>query len=275
MNHYEERLERRRERLEKRAQRLRTEGEQRIAGAKRIADIIPFGQPILVGHHSEKRHRRDIDRIHNGFSKGYGALKDAAELERRAESVGSGGISSDDPDAVTKLQEQLEQLQQRQGYMKGVNALMQKAGLFRGSDLSAEERIERVIAQGHDRPGAERLLIDALLAGRFNNVIGFPSFELTNNSANMRRIRQRIEQLRRQESTPPIDAVAGDGWRLFEDVDANRLCIEYDAKPPSEAIAALKAAGFRWSPYEKRWQRHRSNGALWNARHLLGINGSH
>ena len=216
MNHYEERLERRRERLEARAARLRREGESRIAGAKRIADVIPMGQPILVGHHSEKRHRRDIDRIHNGFSKGYGALKEADDLDRRAESVGSGGISSDDPEAVTKLQEQLEQMQGRQVFMKGVNLIMKKAGLFNGTDLDAAARIERVIAQGYERPGAERLLIDALLAGKYNGVIGYPGYALSNGSANIRRIKQRIEHLRRQESTPPIDAVEGDGWRLFD-----------------------------------------------------------
>jgi protein-L-isoaspartate O-methyltransferase len=35
--------------------------------AKRIADGIPFGQPILVGHHSEKRARKDAERIDKGF----------------------------------------------------------------------------------------------------------------------------------------------------------------------------------------------------------------
>ncbi len=36
---------------------------------KAIADNIPFGQPILVGHHSEKRARRDAQKIENGMRK--------------------------------------------------------------------------------------------------------------------------------------------------------------------------------------------------------------
>ena len=32
-----------------------------------IADHIPFGQPILIGHHSEKRARKDAERIDNGM----------------------------------------------------------------------------------------------------------------------------------------------------------------------------------------------------------------
>jgi phospholipid N-methyltransferase len=34
-----------------------------------IADNIPLGQPILVGHHSEKRARRDAEKIQNGMRK--------------------------------------------------------------------------------------------------------------------------------------------------------------------------------------------------------------
>ena len=34
-----------------------------------IADNIPFGQPILVGHHSERRARRDAERIQDGMRK--------------------------------------------------------------------------------------------------------------------------------------------------------------------------------------------------------------
>ena len=29
---------------------------------RQSCDMIPMGQPILVGHHSEGRHRRDLDR---------------------------------------------------------------------------------------------------------------------------------------------------------------------------------------------------------------------
>jgi hypothetical protein len=34
-----------------------------------LADSIPFGQPILVGHHSEKHARRDAEKIENGMRK--------------------------------------------------------------------------------------------------------------------------------------------------------------------------------------------------------------
>jgi predicted RNA methylase len=39
------------------------------AGVEAIAGNIPFGQPILVGHHSERRARKDAERIENGMRK--------------------------------------------------------------------------------------------------------------------------------------------------------------------------------------------------------------
>jgi len=50
--------------LDAKAERYEASAEAAQAAADRISDAIPFGQPILVGHHSEGRHRRDLDRMH-------------------------------------------------------------------------------------------------------------------------------------------------------------------------------------------------------------------
>lgn len=62
------------ERAEERAERFGGYRENRTAdaesarvGVAAIADNIPFGQPILVGHHSERHARRDAERIENGM----------------------------------------------------------------------------------------------------------------------------------------------------------------------------------------------------------------
>ncbi len=74
------------DRLEERAAGKQREADSRLGRARAIADNIPLGQPILVGHHSEKRHRRDIERIHTGFQKGFEAQAKAQSLASRAES---------------------------------------------------------------------------------------------------------------------------------------------------------------------------------------------
>ena len=37
--------------------------------------MVPLGQPILVGHHSEKRHRKDLTRIDDAFRQGEGTSR--------------------------------------------------------------------------------------------------------------------------------------------------------------------------------------------------------
>jgi len=62
-----ERAEVRSERFEGYSERRGTEAESAREAVAAIADHIPFGQPILVGHHSERHARRDAERIQNGM----------------------------------------------------------------------------------------------------------------------------------------------------------------------------------------------------------------
>ena len=98
------------------------------------------GQPILVGHHPEKRHRRQIARMHNHCRVGFARLREAEELALRAGAVGSGGISSDDPDAPDKLRQKVAELQARRDRMKQVNAHWRKHGTIDGLEMGEDER---------------------------------------------------------------------------------------------------------------------------------------
>lgn len=60
------------------------EAERATAQARRVADGIPFGQPILVGHHSERHARKDAKRIQNGMRKAVRAFDTADYWKRRA-----------------------------------------------------------------------------------------------------------------------------------------------------------------------------------------------
>ena len=122
MNSYEEKQEARRARYEEKASRLRDEAHRLHDQAHEMASAIPFGQPILVGHHSEGWDRRYRDRIHNTFGKAFATMDKADYYEEKAAKVGSGGISSDDPDALDKLNDKLETLRRRHEFMKAANA---------------------------------------------------------------------------------------------------------------------------------------------------------
>jgi hypothetical protein len=49
-----------------------------------IVEHIPFGQPILIGHHSEARARRDAERIENGMRRAVQMWETSEYWQRRA-----------------------------------------------------------------------------------------------------------------------------------------------------------------------------------------------
>ena len=102
MNAYEEKVEARKEYYEKKAAAARAESRARWDGSSKMASRIPFGQPILVGHHSERADRAYRDRIFKTGEKAYEAGKKADYYEEKAEATGRGGISADDPDAMVR-----------------------------------------------------------------------------------------------------------------------------------------------------------------------------
>lgn len=72
------------ERYEGYADNAEARSEIRSRAADKISSFIPFGQPILVGHHSERRHRRDIERIRSNVEKSIEESEKAAYLRGRA-----------------------------------------------------------------------------------------------------------------------------------------------------------------------------------------------
>lgn len=79
------------DRAEERAERFEGYQGKRAAEADRaknavsaIADNIPFGQPILIGHHSERAARRDAEKIENGMRKAIRLWETSEYWESRA-----------------------------------------------------------------------------------------------------------------------------------------------------------------------------------------------
>lgn len=79
------------ERAEDRAERFEDYQGKRAADANQarravsaISEHIPLGQPILIGHHSEKRARRDAQRIEDGMRRAVKMWETSEYWERRA-----------------------------------------------------------------------------------------------------------------------------------------------------------------------------------------------
>ena len=173
MNSYEAKRAARKERQAERAERLQAQANALYGQARTMADVIPFGQPILVGHHSEKRDRNYRERVHNKFAQAFELDKAAHEAAIRAETV-SDAISSDDPDAPEKLRERIAALEASQATMIAANKIYR-------SKLTDAAKIEKLVALGLSEAAAKGGL-QPDFAGR----IGFPGYALTNNNANIR-----------------------------------------------------------------------------------------
>ncbi|WP_139156739.1 DUF3560 domain-containing protein, partial [Enterobacter asburiae] len=118
MNSYEQKQQARRARYEARADQASQEADATYSKARTMAEAIPFGQPILIGHHSEGRDRRYRARIHDTFGKSFALQDKATHYAAKAAAVGTGGISSDDPDAIEKLRAERESVREAQDRMK-------------------------------------------------------------------------------------------------------------------------------------------------------------
>lgn len=79
-----ERAEERAERFEDYSDARRQDAEQAHKAVSAIADNIPLGQPILVGHHSEKHARREAEKIENGMRKAVNMWKTSQYWKDRA-----------------------------------------------------------------------------------------------------------------------------------------------------------------------------------------------
>ena len=155
-------------------------------------------------------------------------------------STGMGGIRQDDPQAIPKLQKKLAGLEKAQETMKAVNAYYRKHGTLDGCPHLSPENIENLKAD--------------MASGWHYEKKPFQSWELSNNNAEIRRVRQRIESLTRASEVAYV-GWEFDGGHVEANRDQGRLQVFFDGKPEADARQQLKENGFRWAPSVGAWQR--------------------
>lgn len=164
-------------------------------------------------------------------------------------SVGTGGISGDDPNALNKLRAKLESLERLQNRMKAANSAIRMKDQAKGDAKLAEM-------------GYSPSDIKELRSPDFCGRIGYPSYQLSNNNANIRRIRDRIEELEKRQESPAPDGWKFDGGEVVINTELNRLQIVLDDRPDADTKQALKSHGFRWAPSQGAWQRQLTDNAI-------------
>ncbi len=167
---YAEKKERKLERYNYLSEKASKESTDAYERSHKMVEHIPMGQPILVGHHSEKAHRSLLDRSWNTMGKSVKLQEKADYYKQKADGTeNNNAISSDDPAAVKKLKDKLQKLEEQREKIKQHNKEQRKKG----------------------ESGAD-------------------SYHLSNLSQNINSVKKRIVYLQKQESIQEVEEKYGE-----------------------------------------------------------------
>lgn len=95
-------------------------------------------------------------------------------------------------------------------------------------------------------------------------------YQFTNLSANIRRMKQRLERVAVAQATPETH-IEGSNARLEDCPADNRVRLFFPGKPDEATRSRLKSNGFRWSPTIGAWQAYRNNRSIYTAKQEAGL----
>lgn len=174
----------------------------------------------------------------------------------KIKSVGMGGISADDPQAIEKLRAKLAKLEEMQATMKAVNAYFRKHGTLDGCEAVSPSVLEK--------------LKTAMVNPWRTDPKPFPSYQLSNNNATIRSTKARIEELEKKRTEAAPEGWTFDGGEVVINTELNRLQILFDERPDYGLKEELKRHGFRWAPSQGAWQRQLTDNAITAAKKVTG-----
>lgn len=148
--------------------------------------------------------------------------------------------------ATEKLQTKIDAAEQIQAHMVAVNKALRKAIGDRDAQIAALTKL-----------GLNDVAIVEILMPDCYGGIGYPHFRLTNNSANIRRMKAQVVKSERLNELESTEETIGD-IRIVDSQDANRVQMFFPGKPDAAIRDELKSNAFRWTPSIGAWQAYRS-----------------
>jgi hypothetical protein len=255
---YDDKVERRRDSLKYKAGAIEDKARSQIASAKERLGRT-HGQPIHLDGTNPDGDIGFRNKIERDFIKGYGKLKEVRAVQYQADRVGTGGVSSDDPQAIEKLILKIEGHQTRLVLMKATNKVV------KSKKFKPEQKVQKLVELGHTSEGATKLLKPSLQARDG----GYPAFQYPTDT--IRDTKKRIASLiiakcekLASEDCEPIKTRHDDlALCVVENHAINRLQIVFDNTPDSKAAwGIMKKRGFNFSHGEGAYQRNLGN-ARW------------
>jgi hypothetical protein len=136
--------------------------------------------------------------------------------------------------------------------------------IIRSKKLSDDEKIVKMVEIGISDDNTRKVL-----KPDFAGVVGFTGWQLSNNLANIKRMKARLVEMRECDTTPTSET-AFSGGTIIDNAEADRVQIAFDEKPDGATRAMLKSAGWRWAPSVGVWQRKRTAAAMGSAMLIVG-----
>lgn len=175
-------------------------------------------------------------------------------------------VKSDDPEVLDFLRAKLAGLEEAHALMVSANAYYRKNKTLEGFEGIPADTMAWITRPGVYLPGGRNG--DGSPLAFYGKP--FPTYELTNSNANIKRVKQRIETLEAVKASKSIEE-EHDGYTYRENAEAMRVQFQFDGKPDDETRALLKRNGFRWSPSLGVWQRQLNDNGKYAAHRVMEV----
>lgn len=175
-------------------------------------------------------------------------------------------VKSDDPEVLDFLRAKLAGLEEAHALMVSANAYYRKNKTLEGFEGIPADTMAWITRPGVYLPGGRNG--DGSPLAFYGKP--FPTYELTNSNANIKRVKQRIETLEAVKASKSIEE-EHDGYTYREDAEAMRVQLRFDGKPDDETRALLKRNGFRWAPSQGVWQRQLNDNGKYAAHRVMEV----
>lgn len=201
--------------------------------AHKAIEHIPFGQPIMVGHHSEAGHRRDLARSASHMDKGCEAYDKARYHESKARGLQEQldrTIFSDDDDAIERIEAKIAEKEATQERYKNANKIIR-------SKATPEEKVAQLVALGFSEDGAKE---------RVEQNAQIPTWAMQNNNSEIRRLKQRIVSIKARNARREAAEQSENGVTITHCTGTAYVEVTFAEKPDRSIINDLKTSGFYW-----------------------------
>lgn len=175
-------------------------------------------------------------------------------------------VKSDDPEVLDFLRAKLAGLEEAHALMVSANAYYRKNKTLEGFEGIPADTMAWITRPGVYLPGGRNG--DGSPLAFYGKP--FPTYELTNSNANIKRVKQRIETLEAVKASKSIEE-EHDGYTYRENAEAMRVQLRFDGKPDDETRALLKRNGFRWAPSQGVWQRQLNDNGKYAAHRVMEV----